>query len=192
VTTGVFRCIFRGFNQAINGFADDGWATTVSDGMDDVSVLLNETASTKCVGGQDVSDRLLCNLGGGILCAKASMLLQVPYFSPFLIFSFFLHEAPTSMSRIASKNIICTLWLTNSGHAVQNVPPAMLIQFLREHRSEWADCDIDADAAAAFRSSTRNSNGCHSQLPLPLTHSGEQDEVNISPNRSKYLEYIIY
>lgn len=183
MTTGVFCYIFRGFNQAINGFADDGWATTVSDGMDDVSVLLNETASTKCVGGQDVSDRLLCNLGGGILCAKASMLLQVPYSFPFLIFSFLIHEYPTSMSRIASWNLIYALWLTNIWHAVQNVPPAMLIQFLREHRSEWADCDIDADAAAAFRSSTRNSNGCHAQLPLPLTHSGEQDEVNISSNQ---------
>jgi hypothetical protein len=27
--------------------------------------------------GQVATDRLLCSLGGGILCAKASMLLQV-------------------------------------------------------------------------------------------------------------------
>lgn len=153
--------------------------------MDDVSVLLNETANTKCVGGQDGSDRLLCNLGGGILCAKASMLLQVLYLLPIFYFQLVIHDPLTSLSRIAFKNLICAPWLTNSGHALQNVPPAMLIQFLREHRSEWADCDIDADAAAAFRSSTRNGNGCHAQLPLPLTHSGEQDEVNISLNQTR-------
>jgi len=122
----------RGFNQAVNGFPDDGWAATVSDGMDDVSVVLNESPTAKGMG-QVAADRLLCSLGGGILCAKASMLLQ-------------------------------------------NVPPALLIRFLREHRSEWADCDIDADAAAAFRTSTRSGNAGHVQLPLPLAHSVEQEE----------------
>ncbi len=68
----------RGFNQAVNGFPDDGWAAIVSDGMDDVSVLLNESPpTTKGMLGQVATDRLLCSLGGGILCAKASMLLQV-------------------------------------------------------------------------------------------------------------------
>jgi homeobox-leucine zipper protein len=66
----------RGFNQAVNGFPDDGWAATVSDGMDDVSVVLNESPTAKGMG-QVATDRLLCSLGGGILCAKASMLLQV-------------------------------------------------------------------------------------------------------------------
>jgi homeobox-leucine zipper protein len=60
---------------------------------------------------------------------------------------------------------------------MQNVPPALLIRFLREHRSEWADCDIDADAAAAFHTSTRNRSAGHRQLPLPLAHSVEQEEV---------------
>jgi hypothetical protein len=36
-----------GFNQAVNGFVDDGWAATVSDGMDDVSVMINESPTTK-------------------------------------------------------------------------------------------------------------------------------------------------
>ena len=84
---------------------------------------------------------------------------------------------------------------------VQNVPPAMLIQFLREHRSEWADCDIDANAATAFRSSTRNSNGCHTQLPLSLAHSVAQEEVsflslscfvnldNIASNKVNSMEF---
>lgn len=59
----------------MNGFADDGWVSTVSDGLDDVSVMLN--ATPKSMEGQIASDKLLYSLGGGILCAKASMLLQV-------------------------------------------------------------------------------------------------------------------
>ena len=65
---------------------------------------------------------------------------------------------------------------------LQNVPPSLLIRFLREHRSEWADYDIDANVATSFRS---NGNGygprgggvSHVQLPLPLAHSGEHGEV---------------
>lgn len=67
--------------------------------------------------------------------------------------------------------------------AMQNVPPALLIRFLREHRSEWADHDIDANAATAFRNSSNGqvSRGgmSHMQLPLPLAHSGEQAEVGL-------------
>lgn len=66
---------------------------------------------------------------------------------------------------------------------MQNVPPALLIRFLREHRSEWADYDIDANAATAFRSTSnghvsRAGGVSHVELPLPLAHSGEQGEVN--------------
>lgn len=60
---------------------------------------------------------------------------------------------------------------------MQNVPAALLIQFLREHRSEWADCDIDAHAAAAFHSTTHSDTTGHYQLPLPLAKSSEQEEV---------------
>lgn len=67
--------------------------------------------------------------------------------------------------------------------AMQNVPPALLIRFLREHRSEWADHDIDANAATAFRNTSNGqiSRGgmSHMQLPLPLAHSGEQAEVSL-------------
>ena len=66
---------------------------------------------------------------------------------------------------------------------MQNVPPALLIRFLREHRSEWADYDIDANAATVFRNSSNGhvSRGgmSHVQLPLPLAHSGEQGEVSL-------------
>nr|ABG73239.1 class III HD-Zip protein HB14 [Physcomitrium patens] len=125
----------KGFNDAVNGFGDDGWETTVTDGLDDVSVMVN--ATPKSMEGQIASDKLLYSLGGGILCAKASMLLQ-------------------------------------------NVPPSLLIRFLREHRSEWADYDMDD--MASFRS---NGNGyvprgggvSHVQLPLPLAQSGECGEI---------------
>nr|ABD75295.1 class III homeodomain-leucine zipper protein C3HDZ1 [Marchantia polymorpha] len=128
----------RGFNEAVNGFADDGWTTLPSDGMDDVSVVVNPNPNSKQFGGGPNATDRLCSIGGGILCAKASMLLQ-------------------------------------------NVPPALLIRFLREHRSEWADCEIDADAAAALRSTNyvgSESRGslCGGQLPLPLAHAVEQEE----------------
>lgn len=62
------------------------------------------------------------------------------------------------------------------------MPPSILIKFLREHRSEWADYDMDANLATSFRS---NGNGyapqgggvSHVQLPLPLPNSGEHGEV---------------
>ncbi|CAM6023316.1 unnamed protein product [Sphagnum balticum] len=63
-----------GLDQAVNGFVEDGSATTISDGMGDVSVMINESATTKC--GKIASERFLCTLGGGILCAKALMHLQ--------------------------------------------------------------------------------------------------------------------
>ncbi len=57
------------------------------------------------------------------------------------------------------------------------MPAALLIQFLREHRSEWADCDIDAHAAAAFHNTTHSDTTGHYQLSLPLAKSSEQEEV---------------
>lgn len=66
----------------------------------------------------------------------------------------------------------------------QNVPPALLIRFLREHRSEWADHEIDANAATAFRGASNGhvSRGrmSHVQLPLPLAQFGEQGEVGFA------------
>lgn len=47
----------------------------VSDGLDDVSVMFN--VSFKFMEGQIVIDKLLFFFGGGILCAKVFMLLQV-------------------------------------------------------------------------------------------------------------------
>lgn len=66
---------------------------------------------------------------------------------------------------------------------VQNVPPGLLVRFLREHRSEWADYGVDAYAAASLRASpyvipcARPGGFPSSQVILPLAHTVEHEEV---------------
>ncbi|CAL9767037.1 unnamed protein product [Musa acuminata subsp. burmannicoides] len=129
----------RGFNDAVNGFSDDGWSLLGSDGVEDVTIAINSSPN-KLVGSHANPSALYSTLGGGILCAKASMLLQ-------------------------------------------NVPPAILVRFLREHRSEWADCGVDAYSAASLRANpyavpgVRASTGFSgSQVILPLAHTAEHEE----------------
>ena len=64
------------------------------------------------------------------------------------------------------------------------MPPAILVRFLREHRSEWADCGVDAYSAASLRANpyavpgVRASTGFSgSQVILPLAHTAEHEEV---------------
>lgn len=128
----------RGFNDAVNGFPDDGWSLMSSDGAEDVTIAFNSSPN-KLVGSHVNSSQLFSAIGGGILCAKASMLLQ-------------------------------------------NVPPALLVRFLREHRSEWADPGVDAYSAAALRASPYAVPGLRaggfmgSQVILPLAHTLEHEE----------------
>nr|AGM34022.1 class III homeodomain leucine zipper protein 32 [Larix kaempferi] len=128
----------KGFNEAVNGFTDDGWSLMGNDGMDDVTVLINSSPS-KLLGPQFASSDGLPALGGGIICAKASMLLQ-------------------------------------------NVPPALLIRFLREHRSEWVDSNMDAYSACAWKAnpctvpSSRIGGFGGGQVILPLAHTVEHEE----------------
>ncbi|GAB4829430.1 Homeobox-leucine zipper protein ATHB-14 [Ancistrocladus abbreviatus] len=128
----------RGFNDAINGFADDGWTIFGNDGVEDVTVAVNSSPS-KFFGAQYGTSTMLPTFGGGILCAKASMLLQ-------------------------------------------NVPPALLVRFLREHRSEWADYAVDAYSAASLKSSpyavpcARPAGFPTGQVILPLAHTVEHEE----------------
>lgn len=68
-------------------------------------------------------------------------------------------------------------------HVFQNVPPALLLRFLREHRSEWADNNIDAYAAAAVKLDPCNLPGTRvgnfgGQVILPLAHTIEHEEVS--------------
>ncbi|XP_040994512.1 homeobox-leucine zipper protein REVOLUTA-like [Juglans microcarpa x Juglans regia] len=126
----------RGFNDAVNGFNDDGWSLMNCDGAEDVIISVN---STKNLSTTSNPDNFLA-FGGGILCAKASMLLQ-------------------------------------------NVPPAMLVRFLREHRSEWADFNVDAYSAASLKAGSYTFPGMRptrftgSQIIMPLGHTIEHEEV---------------
>ncbi|CAI0474710.1 unnamed protein product [Linum tenue] len=97
----------RGFNEALNGFTDEGWSVLGNDGMDDVTILVNSSPD-KLMGLNLPFSNGFPAVTNAVLCAKASMLLQ-------------------------------------------NVPPAILLRFLREHRSEWADNGIDAYSAAAIK-----------------------------------------
>ncbi|OVA18075.1 Homeobox domain [Macleaya cordata] len=126
----------RGFNDAVNGFNDDGWSLMNCDGAEDVIMAVN---TTKNVGTSNAPTNIL-PLPGGVLCVKASMLLQ-------------------------------------------NVPPALLVRFLREHRSEWADYNIDAYSAASVKSGAysfpglRSTRFSGSQIIMPLGHTVEHEEL---------------
>uniref|UniRef100_A0A6N2NK25 Homeobox domain-containing protein n=1 Tax=Salix viminalis TaxID=40686 RepID=A0A6N2NK25_SALVM len=69
----------KGFNEAVNGFADEGWSLLESDGIDDVTVLVN-SSPTKTMGVNFSYDNGFPSMSNAVLCAKASMLLQ-QYFS---------------------------------------------------------------------------------------------------------------
>lgn len=63
------------------------------------------------------------------------------------------------------------------------MPPAILLRFLREHRSEWADSSIEAYSAAAIKASPCNMPGTRiggfgSQVILPLAHTIEHEEAS--------------
>ncbi|KAI4331254.1 hypothetical protein MLD38_029456 [Melastoma candidum] len=127
----------RGFNEAVNGFTDEGWTVMGNDGIDDVTILVNSSPD-KLMGLNLTFSNGFPAMSNAVLCARASMLLQ-------------------------------------------NVRPAVLLRFLREHRSEWADNGIDAYSAAAVKlgscalPGTRfGSFGGH--VILPLAHTIEHEE----------------
>ncbi|RXI04580.1 hypothetical protein DVH24_038854 [Malus domestica] len=128
--------LIRGFNDAVNGFNDDGWSLVNCDGAEDVIITVNSTKNLTSTSNHANSLALL----GGVLCAKASMLLQ-------------------------------------------NVPPAVLIRFLREHRSEWADFNVDAYSAASLKAGSyaypgmRPTRFTGGQIIMPLGHTIEQEEL---------------
>ncbi|KZV14686.1 homeobox-leucine zipper protein ATHB-14-like [Dorcoceras hygrometricum] len=127
----------RGFNDAVNGFADDGWSIMASDGVEDVTIAINSSPS-KFLGSQYNTLSTLPSFGG-VLCARASMLLQ-------------------------------------------SVAPALLVRFLREHRSEWADHGVDVYSAASLKANpyavpcARPGGFPSSQVILPLAQTVEHEE----------------
>ncbi|KAK4255091.1 hypothetical protein QN277_008134 [Acacia crassicarpa] len=126
----------RGFNDAVNGFNDDGWSILNCDSAEDVVIAVNSTKnlSATCIPASSLT------FPGGVICAKASMLLQ-------------------------------------------NVPPAVLVRFLREHRSEWADFNVDAYSAASLKAGCfaypgmRSTRFTGSQIIMPLGHTIEHEEM---------------
>lgn len=76
----------------------------------------------------------------------------------------------------------CEFAFSPSKLPLQNVPPAILLRFLREHRSEWADNNIDAYSAAAVKVGPWSLPGSRvgsfgNQVILPLAHTIEHEEV---------------
>ena len=66
----------------------------------------------------------------------------------------------------------------------QSVSPAVLIRLLREHRSEWADFNIDAYSASALKASSFAYPGMRpmrftggNPIIMPLGHTIEHEEV---------------
>jgi len=66
---------------------------------------------------------------------------------------------------------------------LQNTTPAVLVRFLREHRSEWADFSVDAFSAASLKAGSYGYPGMRStkftgnQAIMPLGHTIEHEEV---------------
>ncbi|XP_020093893.1 homeobox-leucine zipper protein HOX9-like isoform X1 [Ananas comosus] len=126
----------RGFNDAINGFNDDGWSLMDSDGVEDIVIATNSTKKIRT----DANSANAFSVTGGVICARASMLLQ-------------------------------------------SVPPALLVRFLREHRSEWADYNMDAYCAATLKASScsfpalRPTRFPGSQIIMSLGHTVENEEI---------------
>ncbi|KAE8735236.1 Homeobox-leucine zipper protein HOX32 [Hibiscus syriacus] len=76
----------KGFNEAVNGFTDEGWSMLESDDVDDVTLLVNSSPGKMMDVNFSYSSGFP-SMGNGVLCAKASMLLQnVP---PAILLRFF-------------------------------------------------------------------------------------------------------
>ncbi|TVU22740.1 hypothetical protein EJB05_32457 [Eragrostis curvula] len=65
----------RGYNEALNGLADDGWSVIESDGVDDVCISVNSSPN-KVIHCNATFNNGLPIVSSSVLCAKASMLLQ--------------------------------------------------------------------------------------------------------------------
>ena len=98
---------FRGFNDAVNCFPDEGWVSIINDGPSTVSIHINPLSNGKQFGGIDAGSRIK----NGIICAKASLLLQVGFFRT-IIFSFSLSLSPSSLSLslLFSPDCLCKIF----------------------------------------------------------------------------------
>ncbi|XP_052479515.1 homeobox-leucine zipper protein ATHB-8 [Gossypium raimondii] len=65
----------KGFNEAVNGFTDEGWSMLQNDDVDDVTLLVNSSLGKMMDINFSYSNGFP-SMGNAVLCAKASMLLQ--------------------------------------------------------------------------------------------------------------------
>lgn len=80
----------RGFNDAVNGFADDGWSLMGSDGVEDVTIMINSSPG-KFLG---LNTTPQCSLLLGEVyyvprhqcCFRYFPICQMPYGSNFVFF----------------------------------------------------------------------------------------------------------
>ncbi|KAH0716877.1 hypothetical protein KY290_013450 [Solanum tuberosum] len=182
----------RGFNDAVNGFVDDGWTIMDSDGVEDVTIAIN-SSSSKFLGSQYNTLSILPTFGG-VLCARALMLLQ--WF-----------ELGTSMLEVSSSKPLAS---ESKGFAfwvelvAQGLPSAGYLSYVvckllhrsgvlpcvhpkgsscGEHRSEWADYGVDAYSSASLKASpyavpcARPGGFPSSHVILPLAQTVEHKEV---------------
>lgn len=61
----------------MNGFTDDGWSMLESDGIDDVTLIVNSSPSKMMGINNGYNNSGFPSVTSSVLCAKASMLLQV-------------------------------------------------------------------------------------------------------------------
>lgn len=77
--------------------------------------------------------------------------------------------------------------------------PALLIKFLREHRSEWADYNMDAYSASSLKAASSSFpglrptrfSGSGSQTIMHLAHTVENEEVRVIL-KSNFLFLLAY
>uniref|UniRef100_A0A803ND20 Uncharacterized protein n=1 Tax=Chenopodium quinoa TaxID=63459 RepID=A0A803ND20_CHEQI len=91
----------------------------------------------------------------------------------------FMDEGWSMMEHNGFPSVGTAVLCARASMLLQNVPPAVLLRFLREHRSEWADSGIDAYAAAAVKAAP---------CTIPVARTGCFMEVVRLENLGHYRE----
>ncbi|GFY97076.1 homeobox-leucine zipper family protein [Actinidia rufa] len=196
----------RGFNEAVNGFTDEGWSMMGNDGMDDVTILVNSSPD-KLMGLNLTFANGFPAVSNAVLCAKASMLLQNvkikhptienavrSYEAHFTTLSAELAKSPSVLRNSAPVMNKLNFRLQLDWNALPSELELPMNSLLRmcplqyflgscgEHRSEWADNNIDAYSAAAVKVGPCSLPGARvgsfgGQVILPLAHTIEHEEL---------------
>lgn len=85
-------------------------------------------------------------------------------------------------NQMSSSNSLCStdmgILSVKASLLLQEVSPTMLARFLREHRTEWMDYELNFNYKASYCQNTQTAglHGSFRQVSLPLTQSADQDE----------------